>query len=85
MFGGEHAKKPAPVGVNLSRSAKRLHGTGDGHQSRQIELGMYQLRRALSIFFVDNDRDFDLGGRDQLNVDSVPTQAFEHSRGHAGM
>ena len=46
---------------------------------------MNDLGRVISLSAIDQYRDFNLGGGDQLNVDTGFTETFEKFRGHAGM
>ena len=46
---------------------------------------MGELCGAVDVGFVDQDGDFDLGGVDQLDVDSAPAEAIEQASGDAGM
>src|SRR5947207_13256661 len=65
--------------------SKWLRRGGGGQQSRQTELGVNQLRSPIRLFFVDDNRNLDLRRGDQLNVDTAPSQAFEHSRRYPRM
>src|SRR5439155_20517336 len=71
-----------PYGIRNCLS-KWLRRRGGGQQSRQTELGVYQLRGPIRLFFIDDDRNLDLRCGDQLNVDTASPQAFEHPRRYA--
>src|SRR5215470_16338371 len=57
-----------------------MRSRSGGQQSSQPELGMDQLRCTLCLFFVDDNRDFNLRGGYQLNIDAISAQALEQSR-----
>src|SRR6266478_915343 len=63
-----------------SCSGKRLRCGAGWQESPQAKLGVDQLRSVFCLFFVDDDRDLNLRGGYQLNVDPISPQAFEHPR-----
>src|ERR1700746_185603 len=57
-----------------------MRSRSGGPASSQPQLGVDQSRRTLCLFFVDDDRDFNLRGGYELNIDAISPQALEQSR-----
>src|SRR6267143_2201477 len=70
-------------------AAKRLFVAGwvgfRGYELGQAEFLVRELGGAVGVLAVNDDGDFDLGGGDQLDVDSAFPQAIEEPGGHAGV
>src|SRR5713101_7147991 len=67
------------------RSIKRLHRTDRGHQSRQSEFFVRQLRSTLNLRPIDYDGDLDLRRRNKLNVNPAFAEAIEQACGNTGV